>query len=110
MSLEPSDDLLARLHHGVQFSRHHDGQALVLGQRQLNVGPRLLHDVQAQLGLLPLSKLAVVLVPALFQRDVKHLQREKGGGETSAEGKRETERGGREGKRKNRKEGKKNRE
>lgn len=75
LGLKPSDNFLPRFHHRVEFASHHDGQALVLGQGKLNMSPRLLHDVHTDFGLIAFSKLAVVLIASLFQRNVKHLSR-----------------------------------
>lgn len=73
LSLQTSHDLLASLHDRVQFAGDHDGQALVFGQRQLDVGARPLHDVQAHLGLLALAELTVVLVASLLQGHMENL-------------------------------------
>lgn len=73
LGLKPSDNFLPSFHDGVQFASHHDGQALVLGQGELNVSPSLLHDVHTNFGLISFSKLTVVLVTSLFQRDMKNL-------------------------------------
>lgn len=82
LSLQSGHDLLAGLHHGVQLPRHHDGQPLVFGQGELQVGAGLVHDVHAHLRLVSLPKLVDVLVLALLQRHVENLrrQRERGGG------------------------------
>lgn len=73
LRLQTSYNLLASLHDGVQFAGHHDGQALVFGQGQLDVRSCPLHDIQAHLGLLPLTKLAVVFVATLLQGHMEHL-------------------------------------
>lgn len=73
LRLQSSHDLLASLHHRVQFASDHDGQALVFSQRQLDVSPRPLHDVQTHFGLLALPELAVVLVATLLQGHMKYL-------------------------------------
>lgn len=77
LRLQTSYDFLSSLHDGVQFAGDHDGQALVFGQRQLNVGAGPLHDVQAHFGLLALPELAVVLVATLLQGHVEHLRTER---------------------------------
>lgn len=74
LRLKTSYDFLASLHDRVQFAGDHDGQALVFGQGQLDVGPRPLHDVQAHFGLLALTELAVVLVATLLKGHVEHLR------------------------------------
>lgn len=77
LRLQPSYDFLPSLHDRVQFSGYHDGQALVFSKRQLNVGPRPLHDVQANLGLLAFAELAVVFVATLLQGHMEHLRSER---------------------------------
>lgn len=86
LRLQPSHDLLPSLHDRVQFARDHDGEALVFGQRQLDVGSRPLHDVQAHFGLLALPELAVVLVATLLQGHMEHLGRGKRRGEVQISG------------------------
>lgn len=73
LSLQPSNNFLPSLHDCFQLARDHDGKALVLCQRQLQVSSCLLHDVKADLGLLPFSKLIHVLVFPLLQRHMEHL-------------------------------------
>lgn len=77
LSLQPRYNFLASLHDGVQFASDHDGEALVLSQRQFYVGASLLHDIQAYLGLLALTKLTVVLVAPLFQGNMEHLTKQE---------------------------------
>lgn len=81
LCLQASNDFLSSLHDRVQFSGDHDGQALVFGKRQLNVGSCPLHDVQANFGLLALPELAVILVATLLQGNVEHLGTERVRGE-----------------------------
>lgn len=66
LSLQSGHNLLAGLHHGVQLSRHHDGQALIFGQGQFQVGSGPVHDVNAHLRLVSLPELVDVLVLALL--------------------------------------------
>lgn len=77
LCLQASYDFFASLHDRVQFAGDHDGQALVFGQGQLNVGPCPLHDVQAHFGLLAFPELAVVLVATLLQGHMEHLHTER---------------------------------
>lgn len=74
LSLQSGHNLLPRFHNRIKFSSHHDGEALVLGKRELDMCPGLLHDIQAHFRLLPLAKLTVVFIPALLQRNMEHLK------------------------------------
>ena len=73
LSLQSGHNLLAGLHHSVQFPRHHDGKALVFSHGELQVRSGFVHDVHTDLGLISFSKLVDVLVLALLQRNVENL-------------------------------------
>ncbi len=74
LSLQPGHNLLPRFHNWIQFSSHHDGEALVLGKREFDMCPGLLHDIQAHFRLLTFTKLTVVFIPPLLQRNMEHLR------------------------------------
>ncbi len=74
LSLQPGHNLLSRFHNRIQFSSHHDGEALVLGKREFDMCPGLLHDIQAHFRLLTFTKLTVVFIPPLLQRNMEHLK------------------------------------
>lgn len=74
LSLQSGHNLLPRFHNRIKFSSHHDGEALVLGKREFDMCPGLLHDIQAHFRLLTLTKLTVVFIPPLLQRDMEHLK------------------------------------
>lgn len=82
LRLQSRNDVLAGLHDGVQLPGDHDGEALVFGKRQLQVGAGPLHDLEADLRLLAFSKLVHVLVLPLLQGHVEHLR--SGTGEAAA--------------------------
>lgn len=75
LCLQPRHNVLPGFHDGVQLPRDHDGEALVFGKRQLQVGAGPLHDLQADFRLFTFSKLVHVLVLSLFQGYMEHLLR-----------------------------------
>lgn len=79
LSLQSGHNLLTGLHHSIQLSRHHDGEALIFCQGEFQVGSSLLHDINTDLRLVSLPKLVHVLVLAFFKWHVENLvhQRKK---------------------------------
>lgn len=66
LSLQSGHNLLAGLHHGIQLSGNHDGEALIFSQGEFQVGSGLMHDVNTDLRLVSFPKLVEVLVLALL--------------------------------------------
>lgn len=77
LSLQSSNDVLPGFHDSIQLPRHHDGEALVFGERQLQMGAGPLHDLQADFCLFTFSKLVHVLVFSLLQGHMEHLLRKR---------------------------------
>ena len=77
LSLQSGHNLLAGLHDSIWFPRHHDGEPLVLGHGEFQVGSSPVHDVNAHLGLVSFPELIDVLVLALFQRHMENLSNKR---------------------------------
>lgn len=75
LSLQSSNNVLPGFHDSVQLPRDHDGEALVFGERQLQVSTSSLHDLKADFCLFTFSKLVHVFVFSLLQGYMEYLLR-----------------------------------